>query len=322
MEVATQVSCASHIDPSNTVLDLEFMTEALLCETDMFPNILDSHDFMRNQAQLATSKPYLMHEMLAVAGLRLYARTRERRELMGRALFHQSEALRLVQPVLESATEEHTLALLFFASYAALCGLAEPAFFDDPDDRSDPLEKMLHAFQLSRGIRALVSPHWSSLPQTWAWPVIQSQIEAGNDLVPQMDSVPGYAYVRCLVLGLEAETDRQACTKALEFTLGSISLLQQREDTSMCRRLVTSWAIETGSDFHTLLSERRPVSLVILAYYAVMLKIGFGLWWVGKWPEVLIRHIDATLPRGWAEFLEWPKSIVLNTAPGSASPTG
>jgi hypothetical protein len=47
-------------------------------------------------AQLAVTKPCLMHEMLAFHGLHLFAKDGSRRELITRALFHQSEALRLV----------------------------------------------------------------------------------------------------------------------------------------------------------------------------------------------------------------------------------
>jgi hypothetical protein len=68
------------------------------------------------------------------------------------------------------------------------------------------------------------------------------------------------------------------------------------------------------------LTDRRPVSLVIIAYYAVLLKLGIGLWWVGKYPEALVRYIVALLGEEWAEFLNWPKSIVLGDVEGPATP--
>jgi hypothetical protein len=307
---------------TNTALDLELMAEALLnATTDNFPDHVDSLDFTRKKAQLATTKPYLMHEMLAVSGLYLFSKNASRRELMTRALYHQSEALRLIQSQLSSTTTEDNLAMLFFSSFTALVGLAEPALCDTHDESFDPIEKVLHAFQLSRGIATLVMPCWSDLRQTWAWKAIQSQIEAGSDLTPQPQSVPGYTHLRCLAFGLENETDRQACIKALDFTLGAISLVQQREDMSMSRRLVTSWPIETGATFHKLLTDRRPVSLVIIAYYAALLKLGIGLWWVGRYPEALVKYIAALLGEEWTEFLNWPKSIVLDEASEPAIPS-
>jgi hypothetical protein len=88
--------------------------------------------------------------------------------------------------------------------------------------------------------------------------------------------------------------------------------------------------METGAEFLALLNERRPVSLIILAYYAVLLKLGTGLWWIGRWPEALLNHICTILGEEWADFLKWPKTIILGSAteattdatitPGSGTP--
>lgn len=100
---------------------------------------------------------------------------------MARALYRQSEALRLVEFQLESVSEDDCLALLFFTSHAALCGPVEPAFCDTHDDPFDPIGKCLHSFQLFWGVTTLIMPHWEVLRQAWAWPAIASQMEAGND---------------------------------------------------------------------------------------------------------------------------------------------
>jgi hypothetical protein len=73
------------------------MAEALLNEAEHdLSDGLTARDYARNLAQLAVTKPCLMHEMLAFHGLHLFAKDGSRRELITRALFHQSEALRLV----------------------------------------------------------------------------------------------------------------------------------------------------------------------------------------------------------------------------------
>jgi hypothetical protein len=77
--------------------------------------------------------------------------------------------------------------------------------------------------------------------------------------------------------------------------------------------------METGTIFHELLSERRPVSLVIIAYYAVLLKIGAGLWWVGRLPEALIEQVTTSLGEEWAEFISWPRSMIQGDARTSAT---
>ena len=96
---------------SNTTLDLELMADAFLNNTnEMFPNRVGTRDFMFKAAQLATAKAYLTHEMSAVSGLQRFSKDQARREMMTRALYHQSEALRLVQFQLESGSEYDCLA--------------------------------------------------------------------------------------------------------------------------------------------------------------------------------------------------------------------
>jgi hypothetical protein len=64
------------------------------------------------------------------------------------------------------------------------------------------------------------------------------------------------------------------------------------------------------------LTERRPV---ILAYYTVLLKLDTGLWWIGEWPGVLLNHISTIPGEKWADFLKWPKTIILDSSNEAAA---
>lgn len=267
--------------------------------------------FNRPLIQFATGKPYLMHELLAITAWKLFAEDPTRKELMTRASFHQAEALSLVQPHLQNINEDNALSLLFFIGLAAISGLAEPALTtNDSGEAFDPIEKTLHCFHLHRGVMIVASPFWSTFRHTWAWPHLSSQVEAGSNLVPRPSEIPGYDRLRGLAFGLEDEESTRACIEAIRHTLSFISLVQQQEDATMSKRLVSSWPICVGTHFLSLLSERKPVALVILAYYAVLLKLGTGLWWIGDWPATLVHHLDHCLGQRWSEFLEWPLSIV------------
>jgi len=298
---------------STSTLDLELMATLCLGDlSDVFPPNVNGPDLSRKIMRLAITTPFLMHQMLALSAFRIFADDTNRKELMTRASYHQNEALILVKPYLGSATEEHSLALLFFSSLAAVSSLAEPALSIDETQAEDfdPIEITRHAFQLSRGIMTVVAPFWSYIRQTWAWPAIQGEIEAGNDVTPQPKGTPAYVYLRSLAFGLDSAEARQACLDAGTQILESISLMQQREDASMSRRIVTAWPAVTGAVFHSLLAERRPVALVVLAHYAAALRLGTGLWWIGRWPIVLFSHIEKVLGTEWTDFLEWPKSII------------
>ncbi|KAM0716844.1 hypothetical protein Q7P37_006696 [Cladosporium fusiforme] len=314
----SQVSRASDelaVYEPTSALDLELMANVFMGGlVDVFPSHGASSTLLHKFVRLALATPYLLHEVLAVSALHLFAESRPRKELMTRASFHQTEALRLVQPSITAITEEQSLPLLFFAGFAAISVLAEASFdaHSGCDKTLDPLDKTAHSFQLSRGTMALLAPHWPFLRQTWAWTVIRSQIEAGSDLTPSPQTIPTYPTLRSLAFGVEPDQARRACLRAVELTLGSISLVQQRKDASLSTRVVTSWPIETDAEFHALLAERKPVALIILAHYAALLSLGTGLWWIGRWPVLLLEHIDSRLGEEWAEFLSWPKSVVLD----------
>lgn len=303
-------------------LDLELMANVFMGGlVDVFPSHGTSSTLLHEFVKLAIATPYLLHEVLAMSALRLFAENTARQELILRASYHQAEALRLVQPHVEAVTQDQSLPLLFFSSFVAISGIAEAALDAHGvcDGTFDPIAKTTHSFQLSRGTMALVTPHWQYIRQTWAWSIISSQIEAGSDLTAQPRRIRTYIAVRSLAFGVEPDTARKACLRAVDLTFDSLSLVSQREDAAVSTRRVSAWPIEVGDDFHLLLAERRPVSLVILAHYAALLRLGTGLWWVGRWPELLLDHIVSTLGDEWEEFLAWPKTVVFD---GTVVPVG
>lgn len=282
---------------------------------DVFPSDGTCSSLLQEFVKLALATPYLLHEVLAMSALRLFAVNAARQELILRASYHQAEALRLVQPHVEAVTQDQSLPLLFFSSFVAISGIAEAALdahVHCDDETFDPIAKTTHSFQLSRGTMALVTPHWAHIRGTWAWNIISSQIEASSGLTAMPTQIPAYTAVRSLAFGVEPDTSRKACLRAVDLTFDALSLVSQREDAAVSMRVVSAWPIEVGDDFHLLLAERRPVSLVILAYYAALLRLGTGLWWVGRWPGLLLEHIVSTLGEEWEEFLAWPRSVVLD----------
>lgn len=294
-------------------LDLELMANVFMGGlVDVFPSDETSSSLLHCVIKLAFETPYLLHEVLACSALRLFAEHTSRRDLLTRASYHQNEALALVQPRISSTTDEECLPLLFFSSMAAICGLADAALdsHKTSDSNFDPISATTHTFQLNRGIMAVITPHWQYIRQSWAWPLVKRQIDAGADLKPMPGTIPTYAILRSLAFGLEPDQARRACIAAVEVTLGSISLVRQRDDVSMSQRLATSWSVELDAGFHELLAKRNTVSLVVLAHYAALLSLGTGLWWVGRWPTLLLEQIENVLGEEWAEFLAWPRDVI------------
>jgi hypothetical protein len=292
-------------------IDLELMANVFLGSfQDLFPGgQLESHDFVKKHTALLFSKRYLLHQSLAMSALQLFAQDRSRSDIHIRASYHQEEALALAQPHVVSAGEEHSLAMFFFAGYAAVCATAE-MMLGHIQQADDPVDMTVHGWELSRGIITVSSSNWSHIRASWAWPVIKKQIEAGSEYVPQPKHIPAYQTVRSLAFGVQPTEDRVICLNAVEQTFRSISLLQQCDDKQLAIKLVTSWPINMDARFNDLVSLRQPVALVIMAYYACMLNLASGLWWVDDWPKTLLRGVVRTLGDEWTEFLQWPLEIL------------
>jgi hypothetical protein len=69
---------------------------------------------------------------------------------------------------------------------------------------------------------------------------------------------------------------------------------------------VFTWMIRLADDFVDCLQQRKPVSLVILAHFCVLLNDLSTFWWIRGWPEHLISEIYASVNGEYRMWLRWP----------------
>lgn len=69
-----------------------------------------------------------------------------------------------------------------------------------------------------------------------------------------------------------------------------------------------SWPVLIAYDYVDLLCQEKPVALIILAYYAVLLHRAPDLWVVGNGGQFLIQAIDESLDARWNPLMEAPCS--------------
>ncbi|KAI4725984.1 hypothetical protein E4T49_06282 [Aureobasidium sp. EXF-10728] len=126
---------------------------------------------------------------------------------------------------------------------------------------------------------------------------------------------PTYSMVRSLAFGQDDEDRRKCCLKTTEeiFTfIGTLS--QHRDEYPTPAHLIDEWAVGLPSVFKDMLVERRPIALIILAYWAVLTSMNPRPWHVRGLAEVVIARIEIILGQEWAEFLRWPKERVMENA--------
>lgn len=255
---------------------------------------------------------------MALSALHLYSRDASRSELFDRACYLQGIAIQHVQPVIANLLQEDSLAALMFSSHTSAFGLAEYMLNPHHDD-TDPIDKIVECFQLSRGIKLVVSPHWPYLQQTWLKKLFR--VEKGDDSnenrirATLASDYPTYSIVRSLAFGQEDAERRKCCLETTEDIFTFIGALTHHpEDYPTSAYLIDQWVVKLPAVFKDMLVERRPIALIILAYWAVLTSMNPRPWHLRGLAEVLIARIEIILGDEWAEFIRWPKERVIENA--------
>jgi hypothetical protein len=319
---SNSVSTPPIIQPSTqplSILDLElyhhfvyYYSASLVPDPELRTDIF--------QKVLEHSLPYdfLIHSFMALSALHLYSKDASRSELFDRACYLQGIAIQHVQPVIANLRQEDSLAALLFSSNTSAFGLAEYMLNPHHDD-TDPIDKIVECFQLSRGIKIVVSPYWPYLTQTWLKTLFQ--VKADNSShedrirTSLASEYPTYSMVRSLAFGQEDAERRKCCLETIEDIFTFIGTLSQYpEDYPTSAYLIDQWVVKLPPVFKDMLVERRPIALIILAYWAVLTSINPRPWHLRGLAEVLIARIETILGDEWAEFLRWPKEHVIGNA--------
>lgn len=272
-------------------------------------------DVFEKVLEQALSFEFLMYSCMAISALHLYSNHPSRSELFDRACYLQGVAIQKVQPVIAHLRQEDAIAAMMFSSQTSAFGLAEYMLNPHHDD-TDPIDKIVECFQLSRGVKIVVSPHWPYLNQTWLKRLFHRDSGSRDRVRATLASkFPTYSMVRSLAFGQEDEDRRRCCLETTEdiFTfIGTSSHYSDEYPTSA--RLIDEWAVGLPPVFKDMLVERKPIALIILAHWAVLTSINPRPWHVRGLAEVVISQIEIILGQEWAEFLRWPKERVMENA--------
>jgi hypothetical protein len=275
-------------------------------------------DAFQRLLEHSLSCEFLMHSFMALSALHLYSKDISRSEVFDRACYLQGIAIQHVQPVIANLRQEDSMAALLFSSNTSAFGLAEYMLNPHHDD-TDPIDKIIECFQLSRGIKIVVSPYWPYLTKTWLKTFFRTDPEDAaheNQIRATLSSeYPTYSMVRSLAFGQEDAERRKCCLETIEGVFTSIGALSKHpEDYPTSGYLVNQWIVTLPPVFKDMLVERRPIALIILAYWAVLSSINPRPWHLRGLPEVLIARVETILGDEWAEFLRWPKDRVIENA--------
>ncbi|CAD0052791.1 unnamed protein product, partial [Aureobasidium pullulans] len=268
----------------------------------------------RKVVDISHQHSYVLHNCLALSALHLFKQNRTKTELWERACYLQGIAIEQVQPILINMTQDDSIAALIFASNTAAFSRAE--YMLNPhqlQDSTDPIDKIIESFQLSRGINMVAAKYWPYLKHTWINSNIPDLVDDQEEEMRNSlkDKFTTYSSINALALGQEDPERSKVALQTVDKTFRYIAhLMDDGYNYPTLIYLVDAWSVTLPTVYREMLEERKPVALVILAYYAVLISLTPEVWHLDGWPTLLINRIADILGPEWSEFLRWPQEII------------
>jgi hypothetical protein len=282
--------------------------------------------FLQLALREAFACPYLMDELLAVAAAHKSTCTQD----PARQDLYRTEATRLQTRAVARLSAASSQCNISDENYIPLflssIFLGQHTLFDvfspPPADLASVLDRFTHCLGLQRGIRAIA---WRTLPRVSArLGSDPGLLELGPEYLGGPSSPDGPRGTECASLAdllrnksQLATASRQACCGAVELLQDMFDSARQTEGTARRFIVVQEWPARVSVAYVELLAERRPEALVVLAYYGVLMHRAREYWPLGGAGRYLVRSITAHLGSYWAEWLEWPNSVLDASEPGS-----
>jgi hypothetical protein len=261
----------------------------------------------------AIATPYLMDQMLALSALHLSTLSldgAQRAEYLREASKLQIRALGNFTATDTEVTEDNALAMIVFSSFISLQSLFEAKACQD--DFAGFLTKIIRHLSLHRGVQAVSSDAWGFLRQTGIKHIIHA-IEAGDgDGSQAADTANECDHVQRL---LESSRDQlgsqtyDACSAALS-VLRWVFRTRKALPEPYPTHITLAWPVRITPEFMSLLEQRQPVSLIILAYWAMLLHADRHFWVFGDAGRFMIESLVNYLGDYWEDWLVVPKTAI------------
>ncbi|KAI5924538.1 hypothetical protein F4810DRAFT_128849 [Camillea tinctor] len=271
--------------------------------------------FVDMAVRQAVQTPYLMDQILAISALHTSIKQPSRES------FWRNEATSLQTRALASFNvakiimKEDTCQPVFLFSIL----LSHHVIFDTLSIRADfPffLHKLVSCLHICGGIKTIAGQFWGTLETQFGQRTVSSPAQhrtPRSDVSSRAAKISRLEYLLTNTDLSPPHTD--ACVEALSF----LQLLCDKsshdcEDGAMCQtNLTLGWLVRVSPCFVSLLEQRRPEALIILAYYAVALHEARNYWVFGDAGRYIIQEVTRFLGSYWADWLVWPNEVLSRT---------
>ncbi|CVL02503.1 uncharacterized protein FMAN_00025 [Fusarium mangiferae] len=255
----------------------------------------------------ALKAPYLMNQLLALSALHLSNPPSLRQPYYQLATSLQTRALALFNEERQEVSEESSVPMFLFSSLVGVHVLCD-TLQGPRESFGAVLDRFITYLYIHRGVRAVTKHSWHTIKNSGLGPILQ-QIE---DAFPAPDKETEATAI--LHRMIDSNASQSSATKyhnAASTLQRSFSLHEALNQPNKRRfDAAIAFCLDVDDEYLELLKKRQPEALVILAFFAVLLHWNGSTWIFGDGGQYLIQSITAHLGLHWAEWLQWPNSML------------
>ena len=255
----------------------------------------------------AVKHPFLMHGMLALSALHIARLSSDKRraEYMAIAVGHQNRALALFRPLLRDVNASNCNATFALSSIVTVFAFA----FTQPSGPMGTLaavDDLCQVFLLARGMQHILNASLS-------W-VMDGKLRPLLTLEDHNSGLPDDARLALQRLG-DLNDAMSASDQHHERDVygKTISLLEDVLDRLYNNpkkpNIAVMFAIKIPERYIGLLREHKPMALVVLAHYSVILHHLRQHWWFEGWSVRVLGAIWSNMNAEWRSSISWAMDV-------------
>ncbi|KAH6976657.1 hypothetical protein EDB80DRAFT_740005 [Ilyonectria destructans] len=284
--------------------DLELLHHFSTVTYTTLANREDLHQMWRIQIpKMAMKQKFLMHILFSVTSLHIaFSHPENASSYIDRAIRHNNIALREYSSKLHSITPENSPSLFACSILLLIVALSLPASGPHQEPMG-AIEEIAGIFVLTRGVRLVLAEMWDWVRESEIAPLFVGRELDDNIILPKDVADAVELLEECNQQSADPGSDKEAYALAIQGLKACFMHLQSKERDN---GIVLSWAVDVSQDYTKLLSLRRPMALMILAYFAVALEEVRESWWAEGWGTQLIQEVSQVLSLEWKGLMAWP----------------
>ena len=273
---------------------------------------VDGYDIWQNHvAKWSIAFPSILHLVLALSALHLsYERPEQREEYVQQADDHFTFGVRSVTAILSQLDEDScqkvyiSAVLICFVYFGRGPRYGEYLVFSN----SGPAEWLV----LMNGVKVILESYQEKVFSGILQPKGGSHVHSiSPSLQGELDEYAVHIQaVQRLVEETSDEVDCAMYVVAINDLLGTVNEVYEKRSAQKpsvgLMQVLMRWLYRLPRKMVSLMEQKEPPALILLAYWAVLLKYMRSVWLMKEWDEHVLSGIRASLHPNFHQWIEWP----------------